>query len=108
MDSERVTVELTNWVVVALYFVISALTVAAALYLVFTVTAVVMRGGLRDYCYHGGGGELIFWAFVFGWPVIALHVVISYFAARRIRRSMVVAVTSVLPIVLFIGGVPCI
>jgi len=107
MDSERVTPEPRHWVV-PLYFAVSALTIGATVYLAFMMSLVLIHDGLRDYCYHGGGGELIGLALYVGWPVIALHVVLSFFAASRVKRSTVVAVTSVLPIFLLIGGVPCI
>jgi hypothetical protein len=102
---------LTARMLVFLYLVISTCTVVAGLYLAFVATTVVIRGGFGGYCYHGGGGELFAYALSalsFGWPIIALQVGLSLFAARKIGRWPVVAATLVLPIVMLVGLLPCV
>jgi len=109
VNSEKLTGELPNWVV-PVYVVVSACTVAAAFFLGLLVFGIAARDSFRGYCSHGGGGELIAYAFIvldYVWPVIAFQVLLSFYVARKIGPLKVAIATLMLPLVLFVGTAPC-
>jgi len=109
MNSEKVTGELPTWIV-PVYVVISVCTVATGFVLALWVFGVASRDDFRSYCYHGGAGELMAYAFTvlnFVWPAMALQVLLSFYVAKKLGRLTVVIVTSMLPLVLLVGGAPC-
>jgi hypothetical protein len=90
------------------YAFISVGTIGLGIYLAVMLIKTGVDSDSPKYCSHGGGGESIAYILLYVWPVLVLQVLLAIFVVRTIGWARVVAFTSILPLVMLVGSLPCV